>query len=134
MVISTLAEEGVPALGVCPLLGKQNRLNGSYGIDRSYFTSVEVRVEYGMGQSEIAQRNLCFPNPRLSGMRLCGVNRRSVRRAREPRTYTSRTGCPVATYRQLRMAEKWALKDSSTCWDCYKSADRNGLPCESCRR
>src|SRR5882672_680743 len=39
MVISILVEEGVPTLGVCPLLGKQNRLNGSYGIDRSYFKS-----------------------------------------------------------------------------------------------
>jgi hypothetical protein len=41
MVISSIAEEGVPALGVHPLLGKQIRLNGSYGIDRSYFKSLK---------------------------------------------------------------------------------------------
>jgi predicted nuclease of predicted toxin-antitoxin system len=56
-----------------------------------------------------------FPQPRLSGRRLCGMNRRSVRRATEPRTYASRTGCTLATYRHRRMAERSALKDSNTC-------------------
>jgi hypothetical protein len=66
MVISNLADEGVLALGVCPTSRETESVERLLRNWTKLFQVLEVRVESGVGLSELAQRNLCFPDRRLN--------------------------------------------------------------------
>jgi len=72
MVISTLAEEDVPVLGVCLISRKIESVERFQRNWTKLFQVVEVWIELVLGLSEIAKRNPCFPDGRfwtVSGLR-----------------------------------------------------------------